>query len=240
MYLLLESINRSKYTSLEVGLDKIKKNNKDVTFLEKELYNIFNIKAKIKVVKKDFIYGMMVFPSYEEVYSIQYNVVPVDDGTFYFDRLNSLYIDIDPTLLNELSTEECTAVLLHEIGHKAFNYGIDDIFKASFNSLVKLDAPLRKKLVLLKYILSSSVFVSPFFIRREVTSDSFAVSCGYGNEIQSGLDKLLNNHRDKYNVLTSSFIASRIKHLAKTNELLNADEKEYREFIDSTNRQLLK
>ena len=67
MYLLLESINRSKYTSLEVGLDKIKKNNKDVTFLEKELYNIFNIKAKIKVVKKDFIYGMMVFPSYEEV-----------------------------------------------------------------------------------------------------------------------------------------------------------------------------
>ena len=237
MYFLLESINRSRYELLENGIARIRKNPKD-KHIEQQLNTLFNINVRVNIEDKPFIYGMMVYPSYEEIKEIEYKVLPSNDGEFMFDQLHSLYIDIDPKLLAIANDSECVAILLHEVGHKALSYDRKTIINAMTTSLFKQES-LMKRFVIIKYAISSSIFLSPWFLRKEAISDSFAINCGYGEELQSGLDKVLKKYPEKFDTVSVMFLKSRLNQIQRTNVLIT-DDKEYREYIYNVNKLLLK
>lgn len=237
MYFLLESINRSRYEQLENGIARIRKNSKD-KYIEQQLNTLFNIHVKVNIEDKPFIYGMMVYPSYEEVKEIEYKVLPVSNGEFMFDQLHSLYIDIDPKLLAIANDAECVAILLHEIGHKALSYDRKNIVNAMTTSLFKQES-LMKRFVIIKYAISSSIFLSPWFLRKEAISDSFAINCGYGSELQSGLAKILKAYPERFDTVSVTFLKSRLNQIQRTNVLIDNDE-DYKNYIYNVNKLLLK
>lgn len=238
MYFLLEAINRNKYEKLEQGFESFRKNPRSLE-LNKYIEGLFNIQVKINIVERDFLYGMMVYPSYEDINNIKYTVLASEDGDYIFDRLHFLYIDVDPKTLKQLTNAELTAVLMHELGHKALQYDFNTLIRGNIKSLANNNINLLQRLIILKYILSSPVFFAPSFLRKEIISDSFAISCGYGAEMESALKKVMELNSDLINPITSQFFKARLTQLQKTNFIIN-DEKTYKQFIDESNRLLLK
>lgn len=110
-------------------------------------------------------------------------------------RIEKYYIEIDSKLLDlGLSSQELTAVLLHEVGHlvndctpvEKTRNSIDMYLDKNKTNLSFKNSIHEKSLI--KYAIKDSIrkLTSLFFYRdEEIIADEFVVRCGYGKHLES-------------------------------------------------------
>jgi hypothetical protein len=123
-------------------------------------------------------------------------------------------IEIDNRIITDkamgINPEELTAVLLHEIGHIVYDFN-ENIKRICYNfslTLIKYNTYLSflpkmkikgNRYLLYLYIINSFTNMG-YGIKYEKKADSFAVINGYGNELISVLNKMLNNGLHSSNI----------------------------------------
>lgn len=174
----------SNYTKLRSELNDF--------FPEAKCNNIFYTDNKDKL-----FFGMMVLPSLTDE---QVTAIALDDGSnkeLY--KVKEYSIDIDSKIIEtiDLNARELTAVLLHEVGHlviddsptKIIQRNMDEFFRkertnVDINKLAQCPD-------ILKFGIEDAMVkcVSLWYKDEEVVADSFVVSCGYGDALQTVLRK---------------------------------------------------
>lgn len=139
-------------------------------------------------------FGMCVMPVFK---ADDVTKVLVDNDISNVNK--EYFLEFDSKLFElGLTTQELTAVLLHEIGHIMINMEkcLDELVNAicmymSVNKdTINLNKSHKCKEVLAFGIKNSLRNIGSLFIDDEVSADSFAVALGYGNELQSALKKI--------------------------------------------------
>lgn len=166
--------------------------------LRSVLNNTFkDIKCKDVLYTKNtdkVFFGMCVMPVFK---AADVTKVLVDNDIS--DVNKEYFLEFDSKLFElGLTTQELTAVLLHEIGHIMINMEkcLDELVNAicmymSVNrDTINLDKTSKCKEVLAFGIKNSLRNIGSLFVDNEVSADSFAVALGYGNELESALKKI--------------------------------------------------
>lgn len=148
-----------------------------------------------------YFFGACIIPTEDECYKIIDNMVRADEN-IKFERCSSFVINIDSKLLYDVcaTPREVTAVLLHEIGHKAFSAikKVELKQKLIYSSMEQGVEPsqIREKYIACKGVLMTPVinmFTSSFTsigLIKEIGADSFAIRYGYGRDLADLLAKL--------------------------------------------------
>lgn len=195
--------------SIKDDYDKPKMS-KALSNLQKSLNNFFrdsNCKDVLYTDNTDkLFFGMAVIPIIKNA----------DVETILFTskkmRLDSYYIEIDSRLLGptlNLSSEELTAIVLHEIGHLTNNgrpveevrNAVNTYLEKENEFLVLANVPQYKQLLAFGIKDSLKKFTSIFDFSGndyEILADEFVVKCGYGEFLASALKKM-NRHSTSLN-----------------------------------------
>lgn len=116
-------------------------------------------------------------------------------------RIDSYYLEIDSKLLDlNLSKEELTAVILHEVGHLVndsspidqVRHAIDD-YMSSKGDILSIKDSVQFKEVLLYAVKDSLRKFTSLFTRNddEILADEFVFMCGYGEHLEYAYNKIL-------------------------------------------------
>ena len=165
-------------------------------FTEDTCNNIFYTDNKDKL-----FFGMMVVPSLTDE---QIGAIALGDGdNKELLRVKQYSIDIDSKLLDDiiLSDKELTAILLHEVGHLVIDDSPAKIVQRNMDMYFRknretIDAnQLSYCPEVMKFGIEDAMVkaVSIWYRDEEVAADSFVVSCGYGPELQTALEKISTN-----------------------------------------------
>lgn len=210
-YVFFEAVqNRSALLKkLENEIDNVKKNKKDTQSI-KQINDIlkkftliknihFNIKENLNnayciTVYNDFFnktlinYSKRNFHEKNKSMTVQETEIPK-----YIKRVELIF---GRELLNQCNSQECVAIILHEIGHSfAHTTNIPNLFVIIRN---KLDSILKKltnvsiipSIMLLTFLLSNiSKSLSFFEHTSEYNADEFVVKYGYGDDLMNVLNK---------------------------------------------------
>ena len=200
--------NSFDFKQLESQLEQLKSissNNSNILKSIKNSLNKFFIKSKCKEViytknTDKLFFGMRVYIvlSGDKALELMGDNEPTIPEGYYVELDSKLFDSI-----LDLSGEELTAILLHEVGHVAYDTqtieevknSVDAYFansgryynmktSAGFNELLAFgmkDAVMK----------AGSMFTK--FGNTEIMADSFVVSCGYGPQLESAIKKILFN-----------------------------------------------
>lgn len=189
---------------LEVTLAKLDSDHSSsaLSKIKNEL-NKFFIKAKCKdvfyTVNTDkLFFGMRVYPVISGEDTLR---LLGDEHTEFFE---GYYVEIDSKLLDPmlyLEPGELVALLLHEIGHIAYDTDTIDEVRAQIDSYfarsgesfsLKSSKGLRE---LFAYALKDAVMKTGSIFAKlgntEMVADSFVAACGYGPELESAMKKIV-------------------------------------------------
>lgn len=145
----------------------------------------------------NLFFGMQVMPIIDPKTTL--DIVLSDDSV----RFKKYILELDSKLFSiGLTKEELTAVLLHEIGHivtndvpaKQVRITIDKYF-ASKDEVVKLKDSAQYT-ALLTFAIKDIIRKANSFIymnNEEVKADAFVIMCGYGDHLESALNKVVTN-----------------------------------------------
>lgn len=173
---------------------------------------VYPIKNSLDVVTNVLV-GFLNDPEKLTKDNLEYNI------NKYFNKLNvdqkiEYIIEIDGRMISDkamnVSPEEMTSILLHEIGHIVYEFN-ENIKRICYNfslTLIKYNAYLSflpkmrikgNRYLLYLYIINSFTNMG-YSLKYEKKADSFAVINGYGNELTSVLNKILNNGMHSNNI----------------------------------------
>ena len=174
------------------------------------IYDEFNISVmdmyQVNTVNSIF-FGMRIFPSREELDEITMKIVSTEDG-FIFENCNDIIIEIDDKLIEDFDSRQLTAVLLHEIGHKAENSKLlSDIDNVVTRNISAMSKPMRDvdnnindyndmgRRAIFSKVTIATLFSTPSVLlqgknKKEFRADSFAVKYGYGQALSEVVLKL--------------------------------------------------
>lgn len=139
-------------------------------------------------------FGMCVMPVFraDDVTKVLVDNDISDINKEYFLEFDSKLFELG------LTTQELTAVLLHEIGHVMINMEkcLDElvnaicVYMSANRDTINLNKTSKCKEVLAFGIKNGLRNIGSLFVDDEVSADSFAVALGYGNELESALKKI--------------------------------------------------
>ena len=144
-------------------------------------------------------FGMAVIPYMKP--EVANKIISTDDQIM----IEEYYLELDSKLFSPflgLNAKELTAVLLHEVGHMVNDASpIDklrknlDAYLAITKSTVKLTYNVHYQEVLLFGIKDALRKLTSIFYHDddEPIADSFVVMCGYGDQLESALNKIASN-----------------------------------------------
>lgn len=120
--------------------------------------------------------------------------------------IDEYYLELDSKLFGEdlnLSGKELLAVLLHEVGHMVnTTEPVDnarntlDLYLAKTNSSLDIAESINQKSILafgLRDVMRKTVSIFEKDQFEEITADEFVYKCGYGDQLQSALNKIVKN-----------------------------------------------
>lgn len=189
---------------LEVIMGKIKMgpSASKLSDLQSELNKLFKMSYCESVIytkntDKPF-FGMCVMPALTQVdfNRVFLNNEPSNIATKkYFLELDSKLFDID------LNNKELTAILLHELGHVAFEIerAMEEVSKAMClylqknNDTVDIKKSIEFKDLLIFGVKDALRKINSIFEDEEISADSYAVALGYGDYLKSALEKITRN-----------------------------------------------
>ena len=191
-------------TDLEVIMGRIKMgpSASKLSDLQSELNKLFKMSYCESVIytkntDKPF-FGMCVMPTLTQVdfNRVFLNNEPSDMATKkYFLELDSKLFDID------LNNKELTAILLHELGHVAFEIerAMEEVSKAMClylqknNDTVDIKKSIEFKDLLIFGVKDALRKINSIFEDEEISADSYTVALGYGDYLKSALEKITRN-----------------------------------------------
>ena len=174
----------------------------DLNNFKKELNNFFKTIPCKNVLytnnTDNMFFGMRVYPSFQEndIISMVGDGETVSPKFYYLEFDSKLF---DPMM--NLSAKELMAILLHEIGHIVYdNSTIDEMrkqldvyFADSETSFDYSNISLSYNKVLSYAIKDAIIKIGSIFSKvgdDEIIADSFVISCGYGQELESAMRKI--------------------------------------------------
>lgn len=175
------------------------------------LKRLFDINCTFTIVNNNtnVFFGMNVFPSVSTmdlmVESIVTNQSSMDDVLKIWEKNNNWNIEIDSILLYDMNLnanpQEITSVLLHEIGHVVYSNTVPQrLYKVIKFKLVKLNYQMKqlistekiRKLFNIAIIESCSTKNYTYMdTETEKIADQFVIKYGYGEELDSFINKLI-------------------------------------------------
>lgn len=187
-----------------IGVVMVSPINTNLNTLTKEINKFFPDCNCIQVLYTDnqdkLFFGMRVFPelSKKQVVDICQSDTPVMFDKYYLEIDSKLF---DPFL--GLTVDEVTAILLHEIGHLTNNSkpadeirrGIDT-YLAVYGETLKYSNAEQYWNILSYGLADAAVKVTSLFYSndREFKADEFVIVCGYGEDLESALRKIVKNN----------------------------------------------
>ena len=117
-------------------------------------------------------------------------------------RIREYYLEFDSKLFDLLTTRELVAVLLHEVGHMVNDSKPMDTITNALNvqlarkneNLPSLSNVELRSLLLFAYKNSLQKIYSLFEYRdEEVIADEFSVACGFGDDLEDAIKKIVRN-----------------------------------------------
>lgn len=185
--------------------------NENLNKISLALERLFDIKCELHVVdnKSNTFFGMNVFPSVSTMDLIVDSIInkqsSSNDILKLWEKNDKWYIEIDSILLYDLNLnanpQEMTAVLLHEIGHVVYTNTIPQrLYKVIKFKFVKLNYQMKqlistekiRKMFNIAIIEScSSKNYNYVNTNTEKIADKFVVNYGYGDELESFINKLI-------------------------------------------------
>lgn len=151
--------------------------------------------------KDRLFFGMMVMPYLSDE---QVTKIALSDGNDKDAlRVQEYSIDIDSKLFDilMLNNRELTAIILHEVGHLVIDDSPAKIIQKNMDEFLhkertNIDADqLAYCTDVVKFGMEDAMVkaVSLWYRDEEVVADSFVVSCGYGEDLKSALQKISRN-----------------------------------------------
>ena len=244
--------------NIEAQKMRFKNIDNDFELLKK---SIFNTKAKDDIkqnleqimVKQHFeieisqnltngsesVFGMSVYPEESTIDKIIDSIVNEQPSSVIEElwRKNLYWtIEIDSKILtgdDDCTPRECTALLLHELGHVIDNNAIPSrIARVMKFEFAKMSSDLKavfksdkfKKLLSLAILDGCSSATDKDDLRREMTADKFAQKMGYGPELSSVLRKFIaknNVMADKSMKDVTMFSVKMVENFKKRDAKLN-------------------
>lgn len=119
-------------------------------------------------------------------------------------RIIKYYVEIDSKLIDNmnLSKEELTAVILHEVGHlvndstpiEEVRHAIDD-YMSSTGDVLSIKDSIHFKEILSYAVKDTLRKFGSLFTRNndEILADEFVFMCGYGNHLESAFKKIMSS-----------------------------------------------
>lgn len=159
-------------------------------------------------------FGMCVMP---DISDIQVDRILVTDERV---RVNSYYLELDSKLFDPLlglTSQELTAVLLHEVGHLVNDATpVDelrkeiDVYLAKENEAISIENAQYSKIIgfgVKDYIRK----VGSLFEKKddELLADEFVYSCGYGKSLESAFKKIVKNNKILSKDVNNKFLVLR-------------------------------
>lgn len=226
-FLMNSDIKKLKTVDLNIKFERELRN------IEKLVFNLMNAKIILKVDDstsfKRLSYGMMIFPSMQEVSGKIRDCIENEKEGFYLRDCSNVLIVIDQGLLGMvrhygLNEKHLTSVLLHELGHKIYikkqrelyydNDNTNAIIRI-FGMLISVPLGLVNIAIPIVFLFASYLVISTnsekTYASSEHLSDLIAVKYGYGTEMFEILNIFYKNSKDK-----------RFKRAKLLNDLLNS------------------
>ena len=195
---------------------KISPNSSNLNNLKNELNRFFKDSKCMDVIytknTDKLFFGMCVMPVISTEDAI--NILNSDDSR----RITQYYLELDSKLFTiGLSSEELTAILLHEVGHMVNDtLAVDktrsaiDVYLQNNEDVLVLQDSIHEK-ELFRYAIKDTMrkVTSIFYCKdEEIIADEFVVMCGFGPHLESGYKKIVSSSGvlsrgvdDKLNVL---------------------------------------
>lgn len=143
-------------------------------------------------------FGMCVSPIMRDE-----DVVTILDSDIKF-MINEYYLELDSKLFDEelnLTNTEILSVLLHEVGHMVnTTEPVDnarttlDLYLAKTHSSLDIAESINQKAILafgLRDVMRKTISIFEKDQFEEITADEFVYKCGYGDELESALNKIV-------------------------------------------------
>ena len=200
-----------KFEKIEDCFGKLKKNVDNVAAantIGQILHEIFKQDFTISVIHtkiKDPAFVMSIYPSENTMSQILTALSSEKDPNVISSLWianKSWVIEIDRKILDDsiipISVRECTALLLHEIGHIAYSNSIPERIGRVMNyEYAKLNGGLKRILqskpftqfLSLPILDNCGISVSSKEIKKEIAADKFAAKMGYADALSSVLSK---------------------------------------------------
>lgn len=192
--------------------------NKDVNHslvsISNTLKREYGISVNIEIVKNtsNMFFGMNIYPSINDLKRIANEMISdkirLEEFTQEWEKIEKWNVEIDSLLFEDLgfdvTGEELTALLLHEIGHVIFS---DEVPKTTLK-VVKFNVMKRELMfrnIFKEGTVNGLIMAFPIIeacsnksfskksLNKELDADEFVRKCGYGKELYSFIDKLLVN-----------------------------------------------
>jgi hypothetical protein len=192
---ILKSIEKRFLSIKENGINKT-----DISLIVQGLRKLFNVEISEFNIVSDKSILIRVFPAREELEGHALKIVETKKY-IRLEKATNIVIEIGKNVLfhKNITPEEITAGILHEVGH-LFNRDIETFIDKIFSIIYYF---LRPILDWLPQIFSIALFVTVLYLKMlekyimnhdmklEIKADSFAVMNGYGDSLASLLDKLV-------------------------------------------------
>lgn len=194
-------------------LKKNRRNSNAIHTIEKNLKEVFNQNFTITIVESKYTDAFLVMSIYPEMATIDkiVNAVVNEQSTHILNEIwaknDSWIIEIDRRVLDDsvfsISNRECTALLLHEIGHTVRSNSIPTrlgrVLKYEFANMdSSIKAIFRsdrfKSILSLPVADACSLATSDKGLKEEIAADNYAKNLGYGMELSSILGKFTNTN----------------------------------------------
>lgn len=126
--------------------------------------------------------------------------------------INEYYLELDSKLFESdlgLTNKELLAVLLHEVGHMVNTdepvnnaRSVLDLYLSKTNSSLDIAESINQKAILgfgLRDVMRKTISIFEKNQAEEITADEFVYKCGYGDELQTALNKIVKNRNSIVN-----------------------------------------
>ena len=173
-------------------------------------YNLNNLKDELNKFFKDSTCKEIIYTLNTDKMFFGMSVLPVIDSNMVAKSITSdekiriigYYLEFDSKLFDLLTARELVAVLLHEVGHMVNDSRPMQIVSDGLNlqlarkneNITRLSDVEFKELMVFAYSNSLQKLYSIFESRdEEVIADEFSVACGFGDELENAIKKIVRN-----------------------------------------------
>lgn len=173
-------------------------------------HNLNNLKDELNKFFKDSTCKEIIYTLNTDKMFFGMSVLPVIDSNMVTKSITSdekiriigYYLEFDSKLFDLLTARELVAVLLHEVGHMVNDSRPMQIVSDGLNlqlarkneNITRLSDIEFKELMVFAYSNSLQKLYSIFEYRdEEVIADEFSVACGFGDELENAIKKIVRN-----------------------------------------------